>query len=162
MRNTYSKITDEMLDGNSHEAFRPLVYVLAFLHAVVLERRKFGKIGWNVAYDFNMSDFNISRKLLAMYLEKAYDNGDEMIPWGSLKYLIGDAMYGGRVSDNWDRRILGSYSNEYFGDFLFDDCQKFFFSKKDTNGAFDYEIPEYGNLENYTGMVESLPLTNSP
>jgi hypothetical protein len=40
------------------------------LHAVVLERRKYGKIGWNVNYDFNESDFNISRRLLSLYLQK--------------------------------------------------------------------------------------------
>jgi dynein heavy chain len=85
----------------------------------VLERRKYGKIGWNVEYDFNESDYNISRRLTALYLNKALEDavatdGDEKIavPWGSLKYLIGDAMYGGRVSDDWDRRVLATYCNE--------------------------------------------------
>ena len=67
-------------------------------------------------------------------------------------------MYGGRVSDNMDRRVLITYLDEYMGDFLFDDCQKFYFSR----GGFDYELPEWGPLENYTKMVESLPLTNPP
>ena len=129
-----------------------------FLHAVVLERRKYGKIGWNVNYDFNDSDLNISRRLLSLYLEKAYEDNDEFLPWGSLKYLIGDAMYGGRVSDNLDRRVLKTYLEEYMGDFLFDDCQEFCFSRV----GFDYVLPEWGDLENYTNMVESLPLTNSP
>ena len=37
----------------------------------------------------------------------------QVIPWGSLKYLIGDAMYGGRVSDSFDRRVLSTYLEEY-------------------------------------------------
>ena len=78
-----------------------------------------------VTYDFNESDSTISRRLLGLYLTKAYDTKDETIPWGSLKYLIGDAMCGGRVSDNYDRHLLQTYLSEYFGDFLFDDCQKF-------------------------------------
>jgi dynein heavy chain len=158
MRSSYSKISDEMLEECPHESFRPVLYTLVFLHAVVLERRKYGKIGWNVPYDFNESDFNISRRLLALYLEKAHEDGDENIPWGSLKYLIGDAMYGGRVSDNFDRRVLSTYLAEYMGDFLFDDCQKYYLSQS----GFDYEIPEFGPLKNYTGMVEGLPLVNSP
>merc|ERR1719424_619987 len=101
---------------------------LAFLDAVVQERRKYGKIGWNVAYDFNESDFVISRELVSLYLKKSHEDGDEFLPWGSLKYLIGDAMYGGRVSDNMDRRVLVTYLAEYMGDFLFDTCQKFYFS----------------------------------
>lgn len=59
MRATYFKISHEMLEQCPHPAFKPLVYVLAFFHAVVLERRKFGKIGWNVSYDFNESDFQV-------------------------------------------------------------------------------------------------------
>lgn len=37
-------------------------------------------------------------------------------------------MYGGRVTDNKDRRVLMTYLEEYFGDFIFDTNQKFFFS----------------------------------
>ena len=55
-----------------------LVYVLAFFHAVVLERRKYGKIGWNISYDFNESDFNVCTEVLKTYLNKAYDNNDQV------------------------------------------------------------------------------------
>ncbi|POM59710.1 hypothetical protein PHPALM_31519 [Phytophthora palmivora] len=167
MRSLYSKLDQTMLDECPHTAFRSVVYVLCFLHAVVLERRKYGKIGWNVSYDFNESDFTISRKLLSLYLYKAYEDQDEQLPWGSLKYLIGDAMYGGRVSDDYDRRILTTYLSEYMGDFLFDDCQRFFFSRS----GFDYVLPGALDsntsslslkLEDYVATVETLPLTNSP
>jgi len=111
-----------------------------------------------VRYAFNESDFMVSRKLISLYLTKAFDDGDEFIPWSSLKYLIGEAMYGGRVSDGLDRRVLITYCEEYMGDFLFDDCQKFYFSR----AGHDYELPEWGGLESYTNMVETLPLVNGP
>lgn len=98
MRASYSQLTDATLENCPHSAFRPLLYVLCFYHAVLQERRKFGKIGWNVSYAFNESDLLISRQLLSLYLTKAYEDGDDTIPWGSLKYLIGDAMYGGCVA----------------------------------------------------------------
>lgn len=63
-----------------------------------------------------------------MYLKKAYDNQDKVIPWASLKSLIGDAMYGGRVTDDNDRRVLLTYLDEYMGDFLFDANTPFMFS----------------------------------
>jgi len=150
-----------LLDECPHPVFKSCLFVLTFLHAVVQERRKYGKIGWNVNYDFNESDFIISRRLISLYLTKAWEEQDEMLPWGSLKYLIGDAMYGGRVSDNMDRRVLVTYLEEYMGDFLFDDCQSFFFSKGE---GFDYTFPEdkEGLIENYQNYVESMPLVNSP
>ena len=118
------------------------------------ERHKYGKLGWNVPYDFNETDFRISLSLIETYLNKVCvidDVGDEEeddhiapipryqcrtaqkqkpkadIPWSTLRYLIGEAMYGGRVSDFYDRRILVTYLNEYFGDFLFDEERPFAF-----------------------------------
>jgi len=159
MRSSYSKITEEALAECPHGAFRPLVYVLALFHAVVQERRKYGKLGWNVPYDFNETDFRISMALIGTYLTKAHDNGDEFIPWGTLRYLIGEAMYGGRVSDSFDRRILTTYLDEYLGDFLFDAFQPFaFYASKDVTIA----IPETGHRINYMRAIEELPLVQSP
>ena len=42
---SYSKVSEEVLMSCPHEAFRPCVFVLAFFHAVVQERRKYGKVG---------------------------------------------------------------------------------------------------------------------
>lgn len=73
-----------------HPAFKSLVFNLAFFHAVVQERRKYGKVGWNVSYDFNESDFQVCMDILRTYLTKASTNADTKIPWNSLKYLIGE------------------------------------------------------------------------
>lgn len=128
MKAIMSKIDENSLNSCPHVAYKTLVYVVSFFHSIILDRRKYGKIGWNVSYDFNESDFNISSSLLSMYLRKAYDAKDETIPWNSLKYLIGEAMYGGRVTDSYDRRVLITYLDEYMGDFLFDKNREFLFA----------------------------------
>ncbi|XP_052023863.1 dynein axonemal heavy chain 10 [Apodemus sylvaticus] len=159
MRATYFKISNEMLEQCPHTAFKPLVYVLAFFHAVVQERRKFGKIGWNVYYDFNESDFQVCMEILNTYLTKAFQQRDPRIPWGSLKYLIGEVMYGGRAIDSFDRRILTTYMDEYLGDFIFDTFQPFhFFRNKDV----DYKIPAGDVKDKFVEAIEALPLANTP
>lgn len=48
-------------------------------------------------------------------------------------------VYGGKVLDNFDRRILFAYLDEYLGDFLFDSFQRFHFYKGDAHA--NYAIP---------------------
>ncbi|XP_067910592.1 dynein axonemal heavy chain 10 isoform X4 [Heterodontus francisci] len=159
MRATYFKISHEALLACPHTAYKSLVYVLAFFHAVVQERRKYGKIGWNVSYDFNESDFLVCMEILNTYLTKAYEQNDTRIPWGSLKYLIGEVMYGGRCIDSFDRRILTTYMDEFLGDFIFDTFQPFHFFHNDD---VDYKIPEGEIKDDYIEEIESLPLANTP
>ncbi|KAI5166248.1 Dynein Heavy Chain 10, Axonemal [Manis pentadactyla] len=159
MRATYFRISHEMLEQCPHPAFKPLVYVLAFFHAVVQERRKFGKIGWNVYYDFNESDFQVCMEILNTYLTKASQQHDPRVPWDSLKYLIGEVMYGGRAIDSFDRRILTIYMDEYLGDFIFDTFQPFHFFQ---NKEVDYKIPIGDVKEKFVEAIEALPLANTP
>jgi Dynein heavy chain AAA lid domain len=56
---------------------------------------------------------------------QAHSKGEASIPWGTLRYLIGEAMYGGRVSDAFDRRVLATYLGNLLGDFLFDGNAQF-------------------------------------
>lgn len=52
-------------------------------------------------------------------------------------------MYGGRVIDSYDRRLIRTYMNEYFGDFVFDHFQPFhFFVDPNKPVKYDYFIPE--------------------
>lgn len=71
IKSSYTKLTDDDLNEVPTNEFKSLIFVLSFTHAVLQERKKFGKIGWNVTYDFNESDFKISFKLISLYLNKA-------------------------------------------------------------------------------------------
>lgn len=102
------------------------------------ERRKYDKLGWNICYDFNETDFLVCMEILQTYLTKAVTLKTSTIAWDSLKYLVGEVMYGGRVIDDFDRRIVKTYMDEYMGDFLFDVFQPFHFYQDE---SVDYVIP---------------------
>ena len=67
-------------------------------------------------------------------------------------------MYGGRVTDDFDRRVMSTYLDEYFGEFIFDTNQKFYFSQEGVG----YGIPICENHEKYIDSIMDIPLINSP
>lgn len=51
----------------------------------------------------------VSENLMSLYLDEYKE-----VPWDALKYLIAGVNYGGHVTDDWDRRLLTTYINDYF------------------------------------------------
>ncbi|KAF6298410.1 dynein axonemal heavy chain 17 [Rhinolophus ferrumequinum] len=88
--------------------FKCILFALCYFHAVVAERRKFGAQGWNRSYPFNNGDLTISVNVLYNYLE-----ANAKVPWDDLRYLFGEIMYGGHITDDWDRRLCRTYLVEY-------------------------------------------------
>ena len=85
-------------DSNSDLAsFRKLAFGLTMFHAILLQRRNFGPLGWNIQYNFTVSDLQISMRQLHHFVDK-YDH----VPFNALSYLIGDCNYGGRVTEDND------------------------------------------------------------
>ena len=74
---------------------------MCFFHAIILERRKFGPLGWNILYDFNESDITTSLTIVNNLLTSFDD-----IPFEAIEYFVGEIVYGGRVTDEFDRRLL--------------------------------------------------------
>lgn len=60
------------------------------------------------SYPFNFGDLTISVSVLHNYLENSIK-----VPWEDLRYLFGEIMYGGHITDDWDRRLCKTYLMEY-------------------------------------------------
>ncbi len=50
--------------------YRKLLFGFCFFHAIIQDRRKFGPIGWNIAYEFNNEDLNVCKRQLKMLLDE--------------------------------------------------------------------------------------------
>lgn len=136
---------------HQQKKYKRLLFCLCWFHSLLLERRKFKNLGWNIPYDFNESDFLISEDVLAIYLTE-YDE----TPWDALKYLIAQVNYGGRVTDDWDRRLMLVYISQLFTDDVMsiDNVQ--------LSESEHYYVPNDGDLSSYTEFVKQLPLRDVP
>jgi dynein heavy chain len=131
--------------------WRKLLFGVTFNHALMQERLKFGPLGWNINYGWNEADLEISIRNCQIFLD-VYDE----IPYEALNYLIGHCNYGGRVTDDWDRRCMV----DTIAGFVNEGCVT------DDNFAFSpdglYKAPPDTNLEGYIEYLVGLPLFESP
>ena len=90
------------------------LFSLCWFHAVVCGRRRFGQQGWSRKYSFNTGDLIICSNVLRSYLDS-----NEAVPWDDLRYIFGEIMYGGHITDAWDRRTCNTYLQVYQNENLF-------------------------------------------
>jgi dynein heavy chain len=144
----------EFEDGSGPKlpAWKKLAFGLCFFHALIQERRKFGPLGWNIRYEFNDSDLETSLQVLKMFLSE-----QPAIPWDALRYVTGQINYGGRVTDDWDRRCLMAILGRFYTPDLLAGGDDYAFS---ASGL--YYSPPPGPLDAYRAYVGGLPLDDGP
>ncbi|KAH9591062.1 Dynein heavy chain 5, axonemal [Schistosoma haematobium] len=151
IKRTYATFTQDYLDINNRPQWKPMIYAISFLHTTVQERRKFGSLGWNIAYEFNTSDLNASLQFVQNHLD---DMDPKLgIDWKCVTYMLGEIQYGGRVIDDFDNRLLNTYCKLWFNENLFNSEFEF---------APGYKIPHVQKLSEFINAINEIPLYDSP
>lgn len=147
-------VNDDFFNGCAQpESFKKLLYSLCFFHAVIQERRKFGPVGWNIPYEFNDSDLIICVKQLKLFL----DEDISRIDLDALKYLTGECNYGGRVTDDRDRRVIKYILSDFYCEPMIRDPDYRF--TEDSVYKFNWELAQH---EAMIEFIKNFPNITRP
>ncbi|XP_021099660.1 dynein heavy chain 1, axonemal isoform X7 [Heterocephalus glaber] len=149
---SYNSLSDDFLNScRKVLEFKSLLLSLCLFHGNALERRKFGALGFNIPYEFTDGDLRICISQLKMFLDE-YDD----IPYKVLKYTAGEINYGGRVTDDWDRRCVMNILEDFYRPAVLSPDHSY-----SDSGIYHQIQPTY-DLNGYLSYIKSLPLNDMP
>lgn len=127
--------------------FRCITFAMCFFHAVIVERKKFGAQGWNRSYPFNVGDLTTCVDVLVNYIEDR-----PKVPWEDLRYVFGEIMYGGHITDDWDRTLCMAYLSKLVNPDVTDNLEL----------CPGFPVPPPGNYQDYVNYVDQYCPPESP
>ncbi|XP_072521546.1 dynein axonemal heavy chain 1 [Salminus brasiliensis] len=149
---TYLSLSDDFISSCSKTAeFKSLLLSLCLFHGNAIERRKFGPLGFNIPYEFTDGDLRICISQLKMFLNEYQD-----IPFKVLKYTAGEINYGGRVTDDWDRRCIMNVLEDFYCPAVLNPDHIYSLSGEYRQISTDLDI------KGYLSYIRSLPINDTP
>ena len=110
MERIYQQWSVDLLNNINQPNIFQSLFSLAFIHAILQERRTYIPQGWSKFYEFSYSDLKVSTETMIEYLEKENNNSS----WENVKGLIKGTYYGGRIDNDFDHKVMCTYIDKIF------------------------------------------------
>nr|XP_049702532.1 dynein heavy chain, cytoplasmic isoform X3 [Helicoverpa armigera] len=95
-----------------------LYFLLAWFHGIVQERLRYVPLGWAKYYEFNESDLRVACDTLDTWIDATAmgrtNLPPEKVPWEALVTLLSQCIYGGKIDNSFDQRLLHSFLCKLF------------------------------------------------
>jgi dynein heavy chain len=165
---SYSWLSQDVLDAFRRPEWKPLLFTQCILHSIVQERRKFGPSGFCIPYEFNQGDWMASVQFLQNHLTLLGEDAKKTsVSWETIRYMVADIQYGGRITDNKDRELFTTITN-YLYDARICHQEKdrgftFCPNPPNPNVTYRYSIPLGDEIAKHREFIrETFPDTDPP
>ncbi|CAB3408082.1 unnamed protein product [Caenorhabditis bovis] len=87
-----------------------LYLLVCWLHALVQERLRYTPLGWSTAYEFSDADLRVACDTLDAAVDAVAQGRPnvepERLPWTTLRTLLSQCIYGGKIDNQFDQVLL--------------------------------------------------------
>ena len=114
---TFSTIPVAKMCREPNERAR-LYFLLAWFHAVVQERLRYSPQGWSKTYEFNESDLRMACDVMDSWIDTVSQGrtniSPDKVPWFALNTLFSQCIYGGKIDNDFDQRLINNFLGRLF------------------------------------------------
>jgi len=136
---------------------KSILFGLCHFHAIMLEGKQYGPMGFNMMYPLGIGDLQDSAVVLANYME---NSGGGKIPWADLRYIFGEIMYGGHIVNDFDRCLANTYLEFFMKEELLDETEMFPFN--DDEKGLSYMSPSPTSYDKYLEHIDTSLTQDTP
>eukprot|EP01015_Nassula_variabilis_P036963 TRINITY_DN967_c0_g2_i6.p1 TRINITY_DN967_c0_g2~~TRINITY_DN967_c0_g2_i6.p1 ORF type:complete len:1103 (-),score=250.87 TRINITY_DN967_c0_g2_i6:90-3398(-) len=139
-----------------------LHFLLAWVHAVIQERLRYTPIGWTKVYEFNEADQRCALDLIDEYLDGMGQRNNvdpDKIPWDALQCILAQNLYGGKIDNQYDNKILDGLIGQFFTAKSYNMDFELFLAPE---GSQPIKIPDVKKFSQFEEWIDKLPSVESP
>ena len=143
-----------------------LYFLLAWFHAIVQERLRYVPLGWAKKYEFNESDLRVACDTLDTWIDATAmgrtNLPPEKVPWDALVTLLSQSIYGGKIDNDFDQRLLSSFLSKLFTAQSFEAEFALVANVDATSGQRHITMPDGTRRDHFLKWIEGLADRQTP
>jgi dynein heavy chain len=156
LKRAFASFSKEQFDEYDSKT-KSILFGLCHFHSIMLERKMYGPLGYNMMYPFGVGDLRDSSVVLNNYMEQS---GGGKIPWQDLRYIFGEIMYGGHIVNDFDRLMANTYLEWFMRDELLDEMELYPFAEDEKGVSFMTPLPT--SYDRYLEYIDQAMGSDTP
>lgn len=138
-----------------------LYFLLCWLHAITQERLRYVPLGWSKTYEFNESDIRCGLDTIDVWIDSIAMGRNNLppskVPFSAIYTLLSECVYGGKIDNSFDRRLLNTFLKQLFsvGSFEAD-------FRLVTDDLFNLNMPDAVKKEQFLEWIDNLKHQQTP